>query len=102
MALRNISKSVRVDDAKKVVLCDIDNAPSGAISTVQMYVGMGYTLNPKRVSGDTKKKEDYLAMCKSEAQKKKFEAICKGKEMFEGKKGFFAAKKWLLAELNED
>ena len=101
MAKRAVSKFVTVDDTKKYVFCDMDNAPQGAISTVGMYVAQGYKLNPSLRSGDARKKADYLAMCQTEAQKKKFEAICKGKELVNGKKGFFAAKKWLLEELGE-
>lgn len=99
MAVRNISKLVSVDESKKYVFCDVDNATEGALATVKMYLDMGYKLNPKLRGGDKRGKEYWLGKCETKAQKDKFEAICKGNEEYEGKSGFFSAKKYVKKEI---
>lgn len=101
MAQRSISKNLIIDDAKKQVFCDIESASANEIQLVGIYTGQGYKLNPEVKGGDSRKKEYYLDMCKTEQQKKDFEAICKGTKKINGKKGFFVAKSWLLEELGK-
>lgn len=99
MAKRNISKMVTVDDDKKQVFCDMDNATDGAINTAMAYVKLGYELNPKRHTGDTRNADYWREQCQTDEQIDKFNAICKGKETYKGKSGFFAARSWIKNEL---
>ena len=101
MAVRAISKLVKIDEENKYIFCDMDNVTDGALKTVQMYLGMGYHLNPPKHSGDKRDKQYWLDRCESKAQRDKFEAICKGKTTIDGKKGYFTAKKWLQEELEK-
>ena len=92
--MAKISENVYIDDKKKVVRVVIDDATDSEMKMVDSYVKAGYTLKPKKKSsrkGDSRTKEDLVALITDAKEKKEFESICKTKG-----KGFLAAKKWLF------
>ena len=92
--MAKLSDNVYIDEKKKIIRVVLDDATDGEMKMVNSYVSQGFTLKPKKKSsrkGDTRSKEDLIALIEDEKEKKQFETLCKTKG-----KGFLAAKKWLF------
>lgn len=92
--MAKLSDNVYIDESKKIVRVVLDKATDGEMKMVNTYVSAGYTLKPKKKStrkGDSRTKDDFVALIDDAKEKKEFETLCKTKG-----KGFLAAKKWLF------
>ena len=92
--MAKLSDNVYIDESKKIVRVVLDKATDGEMKMVNTYVSAGYTLKPKKKStrkGDSRTKNEILALIEDDKEKEQFEALCK-----EPGKGFLAAKKWLF------
>ncbi len=102
MAVRLLFAGIKVDDEKKSIFCDLDDAKEGIINVAKTYLSIGYKLYPYKQGkiadskvGDKRKREYWLELCNSEEERETFESICKGSMNVDGKHGFFVAKSWL-------
>ena len=95
MAIKKVSKNVRIDADKKIVYCVLGKLTADEKTLVQLQVAGGFTIEPfKRTSKHNK--AYYLNLLKNdETATTKFEQLCK--ESGKGK-GYFAAVNWVEKE----
>lgn len=88
MAIKKVSKNVRIDADKKIVYCVLSKLTADEKTLVQLQVAGGFTIEPfKRTSKHNKAYYENL-MKKDENALNDFQELCKGS----GKgKGYFAA-----------